>query len=205
MNSKFKTVIGRTIVVFFTIAGILSFASLHSLTLANAWLIGLGSLAVAAAPGIVFANKDKYVLTFRRPALRMVAWIGVLTVVADGAFYGFNYIGADKSRSEEIEAVVEKKYYKERQQTKRISRRVYTSNGTYHVPYADLRLSDGHLITLQLHGKEALDTHKGDRFRVTVAPGALGAKVVFRGSIVNRTKQNNHKKYKRRNYEKIRL
>lgn len=108
MNSKFKTVIGRTIVVFFIIAGILSFASLHSLTLANAWFIGLGSLAVAAAPGIVFANKDKYVLTFRRPALRMVAWIGVLTVVADGAFYGFNYIGADKSRSEEIEAVVEK-------------------------------------------------------------------------------------------------
>ena len=80
MNSKFKTVIGRTIVVFFIIAGILSFASLHSLTLANAWLIGLGSLAVAAAPGVVFANKDKYVLTFRRPALRIVAWIGVVAL-----------------------------------------------------------------------------------------------------------------------------
>lgn len=38
MNSKFMTVIGRTTVVFFIIAGILSFASLHSLTLANAWL-----------------------------------------------------------------------------------------------------------------------------------------------------------------------
>lgn len=194
MNSKFKTVIGRTIVVFFIIAGILSFASLHSLTLANAWLIGLGSLAVAAAPGVVFANKDKLLLNFRLSALRIVAWIGVLTVVIDGAFYGLNYLGADKSRSEVIEAAVEKKYYKERQRTKRISRRVYTSNGTYHVPYAGLRLSDGHLVTLQLHGKEALDTHKGDRFRVTVAPGALGAKVVFRGSIVNRTKQNNHKK-----------
>jgi hypothetical protein len=149
---------------------------------------------VAAAPGVVFANKDKLVLNFRLSALRIVAWIGVLTVVIDGAFYGLNYLGADKSRSEVIEAAVEKKYYKERQRTKRISRRVYTSNGTYHVPYADLRLSDGHLVTLQLHGKEALDTHKGDRFRVTVAPGALGAKVVFRGSIVNRTKQNNHKK-----------
>ncbi|CCX45063.1 putative uncharacterized protein [Prevotella sp. CAG:1031] len=149
---------------------------------------------MAAAPGVVFANKDKLVLNFRLSALRIVAWIGVLTVVIDGAFYGLNYLGADKSRSEVIEAAVEKKYYKERQRTKRISRRVYTSNGTYHVPYADLRLSDGHLATLQLHGKEALDTHKGDRFRVTVAPGALGAKVVFRGSIVNRTKQNNHKK-----------
>lgn len=197
MKSKFKTVIGRTIVVFFVIAGILSFASLHSLTLANAWLIGIGSLAVAVAPGIVFANKDKFVLNFRRPALRMVAWIGVLTFVIDGAFYGFNYLGADKSRSKEISAVVERRYYKERQRTKRIGRRVYTSNGTYQVPYADLRLSDGQQITLQLHGKEVPGTHKGDSLRVTVAPGALGADVVFRGSMVNRTKHKKHKKFKR--------
>lgn len=68
---------------------------------------------MAAAPGVVFANKDKLVLNFRLSALRIVAWIGVLTVVIDGAFYGLNYLGADKSRSEVIEAAVEKKYYKE--------------------------------------------------------------------------------------------
>lgn len=184
MKNKFWINAARVLLGLLAVLGIGAFLGLRTITLVNPWIVCAICLAIAIVLSILLANKDMTVIPFKNYPLRLVSWILLLFSIFTGAFYVVNYIGADDNNSTPTTATVERRYYKTRHRTKRIRRGRYAPTGeTYKDHYADLRLEDGHLVTIYLSATQARRLKKGQRLEAHVSPGAFGIPVVLRQTI----------------------
>lgn len=184
MKNKFWINTARVLLGLLAVLGIGAFLGLRTITLVNPWIVCTVCLTVAIVLSILLADKDRTVIPFKNYLLRLVSWILLLFSIFTGAFYVVNYIGADDNNSTTTTATVERRYYKTRHRTKRIRRGRYAPTGeTYKDHYADLRLEDGHLVTIYLSATQARRLKKGQRLEAHVSPGAFGIPVVLRQTI----------------------
>lgn len=110
----------------------------------------------------------------------------IVPSILAGVFYGVNYVGADESDTTPAAATVERKYYKERQRTRRVGRGRYVATGEkYKVHYADIRIAGGRLVTVSLTQRQANSIRQGEALEVSIAKGVLGVPVILRNSIFN--------------------
>ncbi len=184
MKNIFWINAARVLLGLLAVLGIGAFLGLRTITLINPWIVCAVSLTIAVLLSILLANKDMTVIPFKNYPWRLVSWILLLFSIFTGAFYVVNYIGADDNNSTPTTATVERRYYKTRHRTKRIRRGRYAPTGeTYKDHYADLRLEDGHIVTIYLSATQACRLKKGQRLETHVSPGAFGIPVVLRPSI----------------------
>lgn len=184
MKSKIWKNTVRILLILLAFVGAGAFMALRTLTFVNPWAVAAVSLALAFPLGWLIARKGQVIVPIMNLPLRMAVWIILIAPVLAGAFYTVNYFGADEARPTKVTAVVESKYSETRQRTRRIRKGRYAATGeSYQVHYADIRLADGHLVTVPLTGERILKVRRGQHLDVDVIPGALGIPVVISKTI----------------------
>lgn len=185
MKSGILKKIGTALIVTLAVSGIGTCLALRTLTLVEAWIVAAAAVC-AAFPLTVRLARNRYFFNFSNKTLRLAVWQIIVPSILAGTFYAVNYIGADEDRTTLTEATVERKYYKERQRTRRVGRGRYVATGEkYKVHYADIRIADGHLVTVSLTQRQANGIRKGQPLQVSIAQGIFGVPVVLRKSIFN--------------------
>ena len=94
------------------------------------------------------------------------------------AILGSNYYCADPDTTHSVNAVVESRYSKERQRTRRIHRRVYYTGQTYRVYYMLLRFDNGRTKGRQISLRRYNSIRKGQVIKMPVSRGLLGMPVI---------------------------
>lgn len=184
MGSKILIYVLRGVLIVMAIAGAGAFMALRKQTLVSPVIVITISLVPAFALAWLIARKYRTVIAIRNNPLRTAVWTILIAPILTGIFYTVNYCGADEDNSQKMTAVVERKYYETRQRTRRVRKGRYVATGeTYRVHYADIRLADGHLITVPLTGDKILKVRNGQKLDVEVASGAFGIPVAISRNI----------------------
>jgi len=184
MKSGILKNIVTALIVTLAVSGIGTCLALRTLTLVDTWIVA--AIAVCAAfPLTAALTRNSNLFNFSKKSLRLAIWQIIVTSLLCGAFYGVNYAGADEDHTTTADATVERRYYKERQRTRRVGRGRYVATGEkYKLHYADIRIADGHLETIQLTQSQTNSIRNGQTLEVSIAKGLLGVPVVLRNSIL---------------------
>lgn len=189
MKGKIWKYTVRILLILLAFFGAGAFLGLRTLTFVNPWIVAVASVVTAFIPARFLAARCPEVIALKNYPLRIAVWTVLLASVVTGTFYSVNYCGADEDDSVKVAAVVERKYHETRQRTRRVGRGRYVPTGeTYNVYYADIRLSDGHLVTVPLTGNKVVQVRKGVALELDVTPGALGVPVVISRNIFKNSK-----------------
>lgn len=179
----------RILLILLAFFGTGAFLGLRTLTFVNPWIVAVASLVIAFPVSRLLAGRDQTIIAIKSYPIRIAVWIILIAPVVDGTFYAVNYWGADEDSSIKVTAVVERKYHETRQRTRRVRKGRYVPTGeTYNVYYADIRLSDGHLVTVPLTGSKVAQVRKGRSLEVDVTSGAFGVPVVLSKNIFKNDK-----------------
>lgn len=184
MGSKVLIYILRALLIALAIAGAGAFMALRKQTFVSPEIVVTISLVLSSALSWLIARKDKTVVAIKNFPLRLAVWTILIASIFTGIFYTVNYCGADEGNQDMVAAVVVRKYYETRQRTRRVRKGRYVATGeTYRVHYADIRLADGHLITVPLSGDKVCKVRNGQKLDVAVASGAFGIPVAISRNI----------------------
>ena len=152
--------------------------AIYGNTIANGYII-LSSAAIAAAALWFPARKIwPRVLSTPKPAVCFIAHMVAATSITLFAILGSNYYCADPDTTHSVNAVVESRYSKERQRTRRIHRRVYYTGQTYRVYYMLLRFDNGRTKGRQISLRRYNSIRKGQVIKMPVSRGLLGMPVI---------------------------
>lgn len=183
MNKQKSGKYSTFLIILFSLLTVLSYgfaAAIHSNTMINGWIPGCVSFALAAVSGITMwrlwrglTHNPRFILNY---TCNLIFATGLLL----SAFYGLNFIFADNGTLHAEKAVVERKYYKVRHRTKRVSRRHYAQGEPYNVYYADIRFADGRVKDLSLPRARYSRIHIGDTLRIPVEKGLFNVPVIKR-------------------------
>lgn len=180
MKGQIWTNIGRVLLILYALMQGGIFMALRTLTMVNPWIVIIVSAVISFPISILCARKATKIISLKSLPLRVAAWMALWIPILAGNFYGINFMGADKDKAAVIQATVERKYHETRKRTRRVGRGRYVPTGeTYQVYYADIRLADGHLVTVPLTGGKILRVHKGQKLEVKETSGTLGIPVVI--------------------------
>lgn len=180
MKGQIWTNIGRALLILYALMQGGIFMALRTLTMVNPWIVIIVSAVISFPISILCARKATKMISLKSLPLRVAAWMALWIPILAGNFYGINFMGADKDKAAVIQATVERKYHETRKRTRRVGRGRYVPTGeTYQVYYADIRLADGHLVTVPLTGGKILRVHKGQKLEVKETSGTLGIPVVI--------------------------
>lgn len=180
MKGQIWTNIGRVLLILYALMQGGIFMALRTLTMVNPWIVIIVSAVISFPISILCARKATKMISLKSLPLRLAAWMALWIPILAGNFYGINFMGADKDKAAVIQATVERKYHETRKRTRRVGRGRYVPTGeTYQVYYADIRLADGHLVTVPLTGGKILRVHKGQKLEVKETSGTLGIPVVI--------------------------
>lgn len=184
MKGKSWTYVGRVMLILLAVSCAGIFMAFRTSTMVNPWMVAIVSLVLSFPIAVLCANKLPKVIGFKRLSLRVVTWSVLVAPILTGSFYLINYLGADSEKSTEHPAVVERKYYETRERTRRVRRGRYIPTGeTYRVYYAEIRLDNGHIVTVPLTGNNITRINNGKRLNVKVANGTFGIPVVITKNI----------------------
>lgn len=180
MKGQIWTNIGRVLLILYALMQAGIFMALRTLTMVNPWIVIIVSAVISFPISILCARKATKMISLKSLPLRVATWMALWIPILTGNFYGINFMGADKDKAAVIQATVERKYHETRKRTRRVGRGRYVPTGeTYQVYYADIRLADGHLVTVPLTGGKILRVHKGQKLEVKETSGTLGIPVVI--------------------------
>ena len=153
MGRRIWSKIVRILLILVAVMSVGAFMALRTRTMTNPWIVIIAALVPAALIASFCAAKATGIIPFRQFLSRLVAWIAIALPIVVGIFYGVNYAGRDKENVTTVSATVDRKYYDTRKRTRRVGRGRYAPIGeTYNVYYADLRLDNGHIVTVPLTG-----------------------------------------------------
>jgi hypothetical protein len=180
MKGQIWTNIGRVLLILYALMQAGIFMALRTLTMVNPWIVIIVSAVISFPISILCARKATKMISLKSLPLRVATWMALWIPILTGNFYGINFMGADKEKAAVIQATVERKYHETRKRTRRVGRGRYVPTGeTYQVYYADIRLADGHLVTVPLTGGKIPRVHKGQKLEVKETSGTLGIPVVI--------------------------
>lgn len=187
MKSRTWTNVGRVILILLAISGAGIFMAFRTSTMINPWVVIIVSIVLAFPISVLCANKIPNVIGLKRLPLRIVTWMVLVAPIFTGSLYLINYCGADSEKSKGHPAVVERKYYETRERTRRVRKGRYIPTGeTYRVYYADIRLDNGHLVTVPLTGSDITRVLSGQTLNVKVSDGTFGIPVVITRNIFDK-------------------
>ena len=128
MKSGILKNIVTALIVTLAVSGIGTCLALRTLTLVDTWIVA--AIAVCAAfPLTAALTRKQQSFQLLEKSLRLAIWQIIVTSLLCGAFYGVNYAGADEDHTTTADATVERRYYKERQRTRRVGRGRYVATG----------------------------------------------------------------------------
>lgn len=184
MKNKALIYILRGLLILFAIGGAGAFMALRKLTFVSPVTMVFISIVLAIVLAWLIARKDRSIIAIKNTPVRTAIWTILIAPIFVGMFYTVNYCGANEADSHKVAAVVERKYYETRQRTRRVRKGRYVATGeNYRVHYAEIRLADGHLITVPLAGDRFLKIRTGQQLDVDVANGAFGIPVAISKNI----------------------
>lgn len=176
--------IGRKIFLFATLlVGVVGYGSMMGFareTLIDMWIPISISGAVALISGIFLFKLWRNVTCSSKFWINYLFHVVWLTGVLSGLFLSLNFIYADETTLHEETVVVEKKYYKVRHKTKRISRRVYGQGEAYNVYYIGIRFVDGKTKDITLSFEQYRRLKVGAEIEFPVSDGLFGIRVLKR-------------------------
>ncbi len=180
MGRRIWSKIVRILLILVAVMSVGAFMALRTRTMTNPWIVIIAALVPAALIASFCAAKATGIIPFRQFLSRLVAWIAIALPIVVGIFYGVNYAGRDKENVTTVSATVDRKYYDTRKRTRRVGRGRYAPIGeTYNVYYADLRLDNGHIVTVPLTGNNISRVQTGQKLLVSVTNGAFGIPVII--------------------------
>ncbi len=180
MGRRIWSKIVRILLILVAVMSAGAFMALRTRTMTNPWIVIIAALVPAALIAAFCAAKATGIIPLRQFLSRLVAWIAIALPFVVGIFYGVNYAGRDKANVTSVSATVDRKYYDIRQRTRRVGRGRYAPTGeTYNVYYADLRLDNGHIVTVPLTGNNISRVQAGQKLLVSVTNGAFGIPVII--------------------------
>lgn len=180
MKGQIWTNIGRGLLILYALMQAGIFMALRTLTLVNPWIVIIVSAVISFPISILCARKATKMISLKCLSLRVAAWMALWIPILTGNFYGINFMGADKDKAAVIQATVERKYHETRKRSRRVGRGRYVPTGeTYQVYYADIRLADGHMVTVPLTGSKIPRVHKCQKLEVKETSGTFGIPVVI--------------------------
>lgn len=147
-------------------------------TLASPWGPALASAIVALALWLPLANTWRRVLPGQKTVWQMAAHAFAATGTVLFAIMALNYYGADSTSTHTEKATVVNRYVKERQQTRRIRSRVYSTGKKYNVYYMTLRFDDGRTKEMQITASRYNRVRVGRQLSFPVSRGLLGMPVI---------------------------
>lgn len=149
--------------------------------------IVLPAVPAAAALAVALALWFPMARLWRRimPQQKTVWQLGAHMVVTTGAvllaIMALNYYGADRASIHEEIATIESRYVKERQRTRRINRRIYTTSGEkYNVYYMVVRFGDGRTKEMQISASRYRQLRVGSQISLPMSRGLLGMMIIDR-------------------------
>lgn len=149
-------------------------------TLIDKWIPILISGAVTLVAGIFMWKLWSNVTRSLEFWLNYILHTVLLTGILSGLFFTLNFCFADESTLHDERVVVERKYYKVRHKSKRISRRVYGQGEAYNVYYIDVRFANGETKDITLPFDQYRRQKVGKEMDLPVADGLFGIKVLKR-------------------------
>ena len=152
--------------------------AIYGRTLANGYVLLAAAIAAAAALWLPARGLWDRIIPGANTAVCFIAHMFAATAITLFAILGSNYYGADTATAHSVNAVVESRYSKERQRTRRINRRIYGTGQTYHVYYMLLRFDDGRTKERQISLKRYNSIRKGDTIAMSACRGLLGMPVI---------------------------
>ena len=187
---------GKTVQIFSKITlgllitlGILSIGAviaLQSLTLVSLWIPMSASFILALACAIGMTRFWKWIISSQKEWINLTCAVIIVTSIISGALYTLNFALADETTSMETPVLVERKFYKVRHHSKRVSRRVYTQGEAYKVYYLEIKFENGDTKEITVTHKEYRLVKENTTLNLSVARGLLGMPVIKRkGSIVD--------------------
>lgn len=149
-------------------------------TLIDIWIPIFISAAMALISGILLWKLWRNVTRSSKFWINYLLHVVWLTGILSGLFFSLNFLCADDTSLHEETVVVEKKYYKVRHKTKRISRRVYGQGDAYNVYYISIRFDDGKTKDITLPFDRYRRLKAGTQKEFPVADGLFGIKILKR-------------------------
>ncbi len=166
------------IVIFLTIIFYIGAYTLQSYTLIQFWIPVSVTLFIAVVSGLTLwriwkrlTGSDKFVWNY---IFHVMFLAGFLLC----AFYTINFICADSTTEHTVKGVVEKKYYKTRHKTRRVSRNRYARGEAYREYYFLIALPDGmrkeQSVTINRYNRVST----GDTLNIPLSRGLFGPEVI---------------------------
>lgn len=101
-------------------------------------------------------------------------WTGVLLA----AFYALNFSFADDDSRHVEKGVVTRRYYHNRQRTRRVGRRYVATGETYKVHYIEVEFANGKKKEIEIPSGRVHKFHDGDSLEFELSKGLLGVPVI---------------------------
>ncbi|MCM1293781.1 MAG: hypothetical protein NC230_09425 [Bacteroides sp.] len=168
------------LIILITIFGYGTMAALSPETLISPWLPVGACVVIAVLSALRCGGWWEYISWSDNIWLNRAIHTVVVTALAGGVFYSCNYVFDNEATKHREEVVVDRRYYKVRHRTKRISRRTYGRGEPYKVYYIDVRFADGRETSLTVPFKRYKRIHNGDTIPLNIAMGLFGIPVIKR-------------------------
>lgn len=173
--------LGVGVTILILLAG--GVAALLDFTVVNPWLL----LGVIAAMGAVTGGAAwRYWGKITRSAnfyVNFPVHIVVFTIITSALFLSVNYFAADRSSLQEQSVAIERAYWKQRHQSHRVNRRLYTSGKPYKAYYLDITLPDGSAKSITVTKRVYDKARRVDSATVRIGRGALGLTIMDKNSL----------------------
>lgn len=186
MKGKVWIYLLRGVLIFFAIIGAGVFMVCRTTTMASPWLVATVCLVLSLPVAWLCADRFPKVIDFKNVPLRVATWVILTAPVLAGTFYCINSAGAHADKATTVPAVVERKYYTTHQRTRRVRKGRYIPTGeTYRTYYADIRLDNGHLVTVSVSTDKVHKVRVGRHLDMKVSRGTFGIPVVLTRGLFN--------------------
>ena len=155
MKGKVWIYLLRGVLIFFAMIGAGVFMVCRTTTMVDPWLVATVCLVLSLPVAWLCADRIPKVIDFKNVPLRVATWVILTAPVLAGTFYCINSAGAHADKATTVPAVVERKYY------------------------ADIRLDNGHLVTVSITTSKVHKVRVGQHLDMKVSRGTFGIPVVL--------------------------
>lgn len=180
MKGKIWIYILRGVLIFCAMIGVGIFMVCRTTTMINPWIVATVCAVLSVPISWLFSQRFRGIINFRNLPLRVATWVILTAPILAGTFYCINSAGAAADKATIVPAVVERKYYTTHQRTRRVRKVRYIPTGeTYRTYYADIRLDNGHLVTVSITTGKVHKVRVGQHLDMKVSRGTFGIPVVL--------------------------
>lgn len=153
-------------------------------TLIDMWMPFSFSAVLAMASGVAIRKFWRKIVPFKSFWLNYLFHVVIMTGLLSGLFYTLNFCFADDATLHTETVRVERKYYKVRHRSVRVSRRVYRQGEAYKEYFIEVRFNDDRTANIPLSYGQQRRLKVGMNINIPVVVGLFDVPVIKRGDII---------------------